>query len=81
MLGVKLESPECKSLWMKFKLIQFQTLNPWDFLLIPGLTIFLSYVTDFHVQICGIRDKTTDACIDGIKSIISTMPDTNRQPC
>ena len=25
-------------------------------------------------RICGIRDKTTDACIDGIELIISTMP-------
>ena len=31
-------------------------------------------------RICGIRDKTTDACIDGIELIISTMPVTNRQP-
>ena len=29
---------------------------------------------------CGIRDKTTDACIDGIELIISTMPGTQRQP-
>ena len=31
-------------------------------------------------RICGIRDKTTDACIDGIELIISTMPGKNRQP-
>ena len=31
-------------------------------------------------RICGIRDKTTDTCIDGIELIISTMPGTNRQP-
>ena len=30
-------------------------------------------------RICEIRDKTTDACIDGIKLIISTIPGTNRQ--
>ena len=30
--------------------------------------------------IYGKRDKTTDACIDGIELIISTMPGTSRQP-
>ena len=29
---------------------------------------------------CGIRDKTTDTCIDGIELIISTIPGTQRQP-
>ena len=31
-------------------------------------------------RICGIQDKTTDACIDGIELIISTIPGRNRQP-
>gem|GEM_PF-2876143 len=31
-------------------------------------------------RICGIKDKTTDACIDGIELIISTIPGNNRQP-
>ena len=30
--------------------------------------------------IYGLRDKTIHACINGIELIISTMPDTNRQP-
>ena len=50
MQEVKQENPEYKDLWMKFKLTQFQTLNPWDFQLIPDSTIFLSYVTGFHVR-------------------------------
>ena len=82
MLGVKLESPECKNLWMKFKLTQFQTLNSWDFLLIPGSTIFLSYVTGFHVHSEYVESGTKQqmrAYIDGIELIISTMPGTNRQ--
>ena len=31
-------------------------------------------------QMCGIRDETTDACIDSIKLIISTVLGKNRQP-
>ena len=31
-------------------------------------------------QMCGIKDKMTEAYIDGIKLIISTMPGENRQP-
>ena len=31
-------------------------------------------------RMCGIRDKTTDACIDGTELIISTMPGTQRHP-
>ena len=31
-------------------------------------------------RMCGIKDKTTDVCIDGIELIISTMSGTQRQP-
>ena len=31
-------------------------------------------------RMCGIQDKTTDACIDGIELIISTMSGAQRQP-
>ncbi len=31
-------------------------------------------------RICGIKDKTTGACIDGIELIISTIPGDNQQP-
>ena len=50
MQEVKQKNQEFKDTQMKFKWTQFQTLNPWDFLLIPGSTIFLSYVIGFHVH-------------------------------
>ena len=65
---------------MKLKWTLFLTLNPWDSPLNPDMAITSFSVTDTLVFfcLCGIRDKTIDACIDGIKLNLISFPLKNK---